>query len=238
MFTQHEKKVALALKRQHSVAPGKTAEFALGKILLAGGQITQEHLDQALHNQRGSGLRLGEELIKSGHVNQSQVDIGLLLQRKLIRNALIFSMSLAALPPMVAPLAEAATMSAAMPVSATVIANAKANVEHEVTQIKVLQSDITRGYIDVAGAMRFSVLSNSPNGYLMVFNPVGMLFKSVEVSGLGNIISLGIDGGAIVQRGLATPGQTHELSFRFMLNPDVSPGTYSWPLQLSVRPLA
>jgi hypothetical protein len=85
--------------------------------------------------------------------------------------------------------------------------------------------------------LRFSVITNSRSGYLMQFHPVGNVFESVQVGGLGNIIQLGADGGAIVQRGPQTPNLEHELSFRFTLHPDTTSGTYPWPLLLSVRAL-
>jgi hypothetical protein len=71
----------------------------------------------------------------------------------------------------------------------------------------------------------------------MQFHPVGNLFESVHVDGLGNTVQLGADGGAIVQRGAQASNLTHELSFRFDLHPDTAPGTYPWPLLLSVRGL-
>lgn len=63
-------------------------KFALGNILLAGGQITRSQLDNALLRQRASGRLLGEELIDAGHANRGQIERGLLLQKKLIAYAL------------------------------------------------------------------------------------------------------------------------------------------------------
>ena len=71
----------------------------------------------------------------------------------------------------------------------------------------------------------------------MEFHPVGNLFESVRVGGLGNPVQIGPDGGTIVQRGPLPPNFAHELSFRFTLHPDAQPATYPWPLQLSVRAL-
>ena len=59
-----------------------------------------------------------------------------------------------------------------------------------------------------------------------------------EIGGLGNAVSLGADGGAVVQRGPLPPTLTHELGFRFTLQADTVPGNYPWPLQLSVRPIS
>jgi hypothetical protein len=71
----------------------------------------------------------------------------------------------------------------------------------------------------------------------MEFYPVGEIFDSVQIGGLGSPVHIGADGGAILQRGQLLANFTHELSFRFMLRQDVVPGNYPWPLQLSVRAL-
>lgn len=237
MFTLREKNVAQELKRHHALAPSESEEFALGNILVADGQITRAHLDNALLLQRTSGLRLGEELIKNGHASESQVEGGLLLQRKLVKNAAVITFSLAAMLPVITPVAEAATTNTVMPVTVSVIAKAEIQTSYQVSQLVIKKSDIVRGYIEIPAAMQFLVSTNSHHGYILHFDPVGILFKSVEVSGFGKDITLGADGGTIVQRGIVSHNQTHSLSFRFMLNTDIAPGTFPWPLHLSVRPL-
>jgi hypothetical protein len=96
---------------------------------------------------------------------------------------------------------------------------------------------VARGYVEVAAASRFSVQTSSQSGYLLEFHPVGTIFESVQIGGLGKVIQLGPDGGAMVQRGPQLPNLEHELSYRFTLRPDTLPGSYPWPLQLSVRAL-
>jgi len=71
----------------------------------------------------------------------------------------------------------------------------------------------------------------------MEFNPIGNIFESVKVSGVGNEVKLDADGGNIVQRGLSYANLNHELSFRFTLNQDIKAGSYPWPLVLKVRAL-
>lgn len=238
MFTQHEQNLSIELQRWKTGKASAASEFSLGNILVADGQITRAQLDEALLNQVSSGLRLGEELIKHGHASKIQVDIGLMMQRKFVRNALAITLGLASITPVMTPWAEAALTSAALPVTASVIANAKIQTQYQVPQLKITQADIARGYVEVPAAMRFSVATNSRSGYLMEFHPVGNLFKSVEIAGLGNPVNLGADGGAIVQRGPLPPTLTHELGFRFTLQADTLPGNYPWPLQLSVRPVS
>lgn len=210
-----------------------SGHFPLGQLLVANGQITLEQLEDALHRQAQSGRRLGDELVRAGHASKKQIDEGLLLQRKFIAYALAVSAGLAPL----APTNAMASPAAAMAVSAMVVANAKLRIEHQETQLTITAADVARGYVHVAGASRFSVQTNSRAGYSLQFSPIGSLFASVQVDGLSNPVRLGPDGGAIVQRGTVMAELSHELSFRFLLRADAQPGTYGWPLQMSVRAL-
>ena len=213
-----------------------SVKLALGNILVASGQITREQLQTALAGQAGSGLRLGEELIAAGHAARVQVEAGLLLQKRLLGYALGLTVGLA---PLVAALpgAQAAQGSAVLAVSARVIANARLQTHFQAMQLQVSAADRALGQVEVAAASRFSVTSNSRDGYRLEFHPVGDWFESVQVDGLGSTVTLGAEGGAIVQRG-ALPGERlHELSFRFKLRPGTEPAVYRWPLQLSVRAL-
>ncbi len=210
------------------------AEYALGNILVADGQITRRQLEAALCSQVETGRRIGEELIAAGHVSKSQVEGGLLLQRKLIAYAMAAA---AGLTPLLMTSAQAGQTSTTMPVSVQVIANARMTSTFQAQQLSISAADIARGYVSVAAAARFSVITNSRTGYLVELYPVGNLFESVQISGMGSAVQLGADGGAIVQRGTPPSHQTHELSFRFSLRPDVLAGSYPWPLQLSVRAL-
>ncbi len=209
-----------------------SGEFALGNILVANGQITRSQLELALMQQTKTGRRLGEELIKAGHASSGQVEKGLLIQRKLVAYALAASVGFS---PVVATTADAAQMSADVGVSVTVVAHAKMQTVFQETQLKISKEDIVRGFVEVASASRFSVSTNSQSGYLLEFYPVGEIFESVQIGGLGSPVHIGADGGAIVQRGQLLANYSHELSFRFTLRPEVVPGNYPWPLQLSVR---
>jgi len=236
LLTQSERDVVLEFQRNHGGAALVSGELALGNILVTSGQVTRSQLRNALRRQEVTGRRIGEELIEAGHVSQSQVETGLRLQRKLIISALIVAVGLGP-NAVIASTSEGAQASSAMPVSVTVIANAKIRNEYQVTQLKVTESDVSRGYVDIQDASRFSVSTNSRVGYLLEFHPVSHLFESVEVSGLGSPVQLGADGGAIVQRGPLPPSLTHVLGFRFHLSQNTLPGNYPWPLLLSIHTL-
>jgi hypothetical protein len=236
LLTQSEREVVLEFQRRHGRATLVSGELALGNILVTSGQLTRSQLKDALNRQEVSGRRIGEELIEAGTITSNQVESGLRLQRKLIIAALIVAVGFG--PKTVnASTSEGAQSSSAMPVSVTVIANAKIRNEYQVTQLKVTESDVSRGYVDIQDASRFSVSTNSRVGYLLEFHPVSHLFESVEVCGLGSPVQLGADGGAIVQRGPASPSLKHVLGFRFFLSHDTVAGNYPWPLLLSIHTL-
>ncbi len=233
-LTQREKTVVTQFKSNQTNRGLISGEFALGNILVANGQISRPQLDSALREQIKSGRRLGEELITAGHANAGQIENGLSMQRKLVAYALAVSVGFS---PVVATTAEAAQTSAAMGVSVTVVAHAKMQTMFQETQLKISKDDVVRGFVEVAAASRFSVSTNSQSGYLLEFYPIGEIFESVQIGGLGSAVQISAEGGAIVQRGQLLVNFTHELSFRFTLRADVLPGNYPWPLQLSVRAL-
>ena len=158
------------------------------------------------------------------------------MQKKFITYALVLATGLTPLLPVMPP-AQAAQSSASMQVSVRVVASAKLHKSYQARQIEISAADVARGQVEVAAASRFSVLTHMGAGYLIQLDPVGHVFETVHVEGLGNAVLLGADGGAIVRRGPHTPNLTHELSFRFILHPATRPGIYPWPLLLSVRGL-
>lgn len=237
LLTQKERDAVLEFQRRQKSLEPASGKFALGNVLVANGQISRSQLEDALLRQVSSGRRLGEELITAGHASQEQVDDGLFLQRKLITYALAVTMGLVPLVTLV-PSAEAAQKSAALAVSVTVIANAKLNTAFQAAQLNISAADVARGYVDVPAASRFSVATNSRSGYLLHFHPLSELFESARVDGLTQAGHIGAEGGTIVQRSPHPLNGAHELNYRFMLRPDVAPGNYPWPLQLSVRALS
>ncbi len=227
----------IVLSHGRNFAPAAVAsELALGNILVALGHVTHNQLEEAVRRQEISGRSLGDELIEAGHASQSQVDTSLRLQRKLIIAALSVAVGLGPMASLPVS-AEAAQISATMPVSATVISNAIIHSEYQAAQLRVTDADVARGYVDFVAASRFSVTTNSRSGYLLEFRPVNNVFESVQVSGLGNPVRLGADGGFIVQHGPSLSGVMHALNYRFSLRQNTEPGSYPWPLQLTVHPL-
>lgn len=115
---------------------------------------------------------------------------------------------------------------------------AKLDVRTAPPSIDVSTIDIERGYVDVARPTQLDVQSNSINGYVLNVLPRTNLFAQVQVRGLDSRVELGSDGGTVVQRW--NQNERHKslsLTYRFVLQQGVQPGSYPWPVQLDVAPL-
>jgi len=124
-------------------------------------------------------------------------------------------------------------------VTATVPPRASITVLHQEKFLNVTPEDVSRGYVIAPAVSRIEVRENSPRGYLLVFEESGVPESPVErvlVRGLGAEIEVG-PGGGFVPRPHARGPVSAELSYRFSLSRDARPGTYPWPLSVSVRPL-
>jgi hypothetical protein len=126
--------------------------------------------------------------------------------------------------------------STSLSVSATVIARALMTTEYQAPSVVVTEADIAQGYVDVAQATRLQVRTNSANGYLLDFESAQSLFTEVQVSGAGDRVSLASGNGWVLEP-FAGTAVTMELSYRFVLAPNVQPGEYPWPIAVSTRAL-
>jgi hypothetical protein len=126
---------------------------------------------------------------------------------------------------------------ASFTVGATVLARARYTVTAAPADILISDEDIRRGYIEVAEPMRIRISNNSPAGYMLLILPQSGLAASVTVRFPGGEVTLGSDGGEIAEPGEVGPAMTLELTYRFGLDPQITPGRYPWPVQLTVQPL-
>lgn len=131
-------------------------------------------------------------------------------------------------------------------VSATVLPHATTKIVHQATHITITEHDVRMGYVDAHEASIFTVTPLSGSTYFLVFHPRVDIFSSVRIEGLESQVVLGPDGGEITQSVLRSRRakehpSTHlevfeyGLSYRFMIKPGIQPGTYDWPLQLTIR---
>lgn len=141
---------------------------------------------------------------------------------------------------MVAPAPAAmATEQAKVTVSATVLKHASLRVLAQPAAVVITAEDIARGYVDVASPAQVAIKSNSPRGYMLEFANEGDFMRQILVKGLPSDVQLSPAGGAVMQpyAGTGVTRATLELGFRFLLAASARPGTYAWPVHLSVSPI-
>lgn len=155
--------------------------------------------------------------------------------RRIIRSSLIILPSLLVM----LPAADAAEASAELRISATVIARAVADVQTAPETLEITAEDVRRGWVKAKQTSRVRIRCNDRNGYRMVFRVLGAPVHSIEVKGLGDDSTLGLrDGEGSLTR--PHPGRfdtTSDLTFRFLLNEDATPGSYAWPLTIQASPI-
>jgi len=231
--------VLMFQKCQAGEAPS-SVRFRLGEILVATGRITREQLDDVLARQKLTRKNIGDLLVESGAIEPHLLARGLRLQEKLVTAALVAALSMAEVagaqeirrvngPP--------ATGSARIQVTATVPSRATLRVLHQARTLVVTPEDVARGYVDAPAASRIEVRNNSRGGCLLVFERIAgpdASFGNVSVRGFEREVEIGPAGG-FVPHAYAPAPVTEELSYRFSLDRDARPGTYPWPLQVSVR---
>lgn len=152
---------------------------------------------------------------------------------KLLMSTLIAALLLVSAPAVRNAAAEPHT--AKLTVMARIATFFRMQIENQAAVLTVTARDIERGYVDVPAASSFSVVTNVQDGFLIDFRPRGDLFRSVRIMGLQNPLEIGADGGTALNN--APHGRTtfHQLHYQFTLRPDMQPGNYPWPLQISVR---
>jgi hypothetical protein len=134
-------------------------------------------------------------------------------------------------------LASAATH-APLSVTATVAPSASLMLLSQPPEIAVSTADVVRGYVDVDLPSAVRVQSNSPRGYELEVLALSPFFSALAIHGLEQDVTLGAEGGSVIQRWQHGQTVSLALTWRFYLAREVVPGQYSWPLRLSVRPLA
>jgi hypothetical protein len=126
--------------------------------------------------------------------------------------------------------------SAKVLVSASVMPNTSLRIIRQPHELVVTNVDISRGYVEVKASSLIEVKSNSANGYIISFKGISEPFKEVFVQGLGREFQIS-SGSGWVPRPYTKGAVATELSYRFTLSENTKPGTYAWPLSISVQPL-
>lgn len=222
----------LAFQERLDAARARRAgPLQLGNLLLTTGRITSEQLQDGIARQAQSRQRLGEALVAAGAVSERDVARGLKLQRILIGIALAAAFALSAAP-RPARAASAGFGSSTMKVTANVLPYLRLQVLKQVSTLDVTAEDVARGYIDVPAATDLMAKTNDRNGFSLSFDARSNVFRKAQVTGLVSGLELGPDGG-MAHQPFTGNQMLMRLSYRFFLAPEVAPGSYPWPLQIS-----
>lgn len=242
LLTAKELNAVLAFQQNQGIESRGSERLRLGELLVATRHISKEQLEDALVKQKISKKKIGEVLVEAGYIEPHHIEFGLNLQHKLVTAALIAALSFASTEG--ADIAHAAESTGAskarVTVTAMVLAHSSIKFLYQAPELVVTNSDISRGYIEIPAASRIELKNNNPNGYMLVFegtNGQVNLLKEINVQGLGRELQIDVHGGWIVLPNEGLAPVTKELSYRFVLSENAQPGSYMWPLTLSVRPM-
>jgi len=218
-------------ERLDAARAGRAGPLQLGNLLVSTGRITSEQLQDGIARQTQSHRRLGEVLVAAGAISEREIARGLKLQRILVGVALAAAFALCG-SPKPARAASAGSGSSTMTVSATVLPYLRLQVLKQNSTLDVTPEDVARGYIDVAAATDLMARTNDRNGFSLSFDARSSVFRKAQVTGLVNGLEIGPDGG-LVHQPFTGSQMLMRLSYRFFLAPEVAPGSYPWPLQIS-----
>jgi hypothetical protein len=137
-------------------------------------------------------------------------------------------------PMMMASFAAAGTDNTSIHASARVLPYLQYDINHQAVNLTITQQDIDRGFIEVKKAISYSIRTNSRNGHLLVYSADNSLFKEILL--LGNHYSHAMSGswGEIHMPYQGNHYFTSELGFRFNLSANFKPGTYNWPVAITI----
>jgi hypothetical protein len=131
-----------------------------------------------------------------------------------------------------------AAAEAQIAVVARVLPHASVRMLSLPTALQVTRADVVRGYVEAPTPAQLVVQDNT-GGFVLSFDTTGDLFRRVHVAGLGAPLELSASGGNVMHttsaRGAAVT--TLDLAFRFDLDRSAVPGTYAFPVRISVTPL-
>lgn len=131
--------------------------------------------------------------------------------------------------------ARADTNAVKLRVAARVASFFRVQITHQAGHFSITESDIRRGYIDLAQATHFSVTTNVADAFVVDFQPHNNILRSVLVTGLDTPVEFGAGGGSAQQSASHGRISFRQLGYRFHLQPDVLPGVYPWPMRISVH---
>lgn len=240
LITRSELDAVLKFQQYQEAKSETSGQLRLGELLITTKQISRDQLEDALSRQKVTREKIGDILVKAGHLKPHQLSYGLKLQNKLLTAVLIAVLSLA--PWSNVQSSESLPKdnnSSSITIAATeqVQSHTALKIVFQDSELIVTYADILRGYVDIPFATHIEIRNENLAGYLVVFNGVSGPFKEVVVKGLGREAQVISSGGWIAQPYNGRDPVMIELSYRFILSEDAQPGKYAWPLTISVSPI-
>lgn len=106
-------------------------------------------------------------------------------------------------------------------------------------RIVVTERDVAAGYVAVEGGVEMEIVSNLRAGHSMTIQVASNVVSAVDIEGFGAPVHAGREATTVFfprAAGAATR-TTHQLAFRLRLAGNVTPGTYDWPVSMTVVPV-
>lgn len=232
-LTLEERDAVLAFQRYQAGESAASDKLRLGRILVSAGEISERQLAIALSRARTAGRRIGEELIAEGHLSPERLERALRLQHRLVITAL--AAGLCSMNAVHAKQGRATEARAYMSVTANVVESVTVRAVYQARDLIVTSDDVARGYVDVPAASRFEITNRAP--CMFDFRKAGNLIRSFRITLPEGSAQFGAEGGTLLQKSRGAGVERVDVSYRFDLAPDVKPGTYGWPLSLTVLPM-
>lgn len=144
---------------------------------------------------------------------------------------------------------EAASVSSSLQIQATVPASMQFRIEKQKHSLTVTKSDLRKGTKKVDNGTVISVSTNSASGYVISVSPQPLsaqaaqnetgIYSAVTVSVDGRTYSIAPGGHAEIRMPpiVNTKKKTIRFNYRFTLSPGAGPGSYPWPVLITVFPL-
>ena len=231
VITPSERDTMLDFQRHQRREAPTDERFRLGRLLVSKGHITEAQLSVALDCQRETGGPLGEVLVANGWISREILKAALDMQRGLVTAALVAALTMAG-PGAITPAEAAQSSTQTLNVTVRILPVVRVKMLNQPSTIEVTEHDARRGYVDFDAASTMQVQSNTL--WNVSFHTHGDIIRTARVRGLSGEITVGPEGGS--QAGLLATRKAanFELSYRFELAPGTRPGTYPWPIVVSI----
>jgi len=94
---------------------------------------------------------------------------------------------------------------------------------------------MAKGFVDVSAGTVVRVRSNDLDGYYFNFSIDGQYIRATEVLMSGRSVMIPSGSGLVHQPFPGLTDATIHIGYRFFISPNMEPGTYAWPIDVSAE---